>query len=229
MAYYNLQVKEFPDGSKQYFYLENGKYYDYEEVEDREVVHDGSEVERKEEENAARARQIVFDIARSNKWDWFITITMDPKLIDRYDYNACAAEIMRYTRFLRDHGCESLIVPEQHKDSAFHFHGLVRGDLPVVPSAVSDEVFNLKGYSMGFTTASKVKDSKKVSSYLSKYISKDMSVPKGRKRYWASKSLSRPKVSKIVLFDDIIHGMINDARYTKKINSVFGKFILFED
>lgn len=131
--FYNVRVKVFPDGTKQMLWSEKGRQREYEIAEtEKEKKHDGESVERKEVDNMKRAVQTVYDLAKSNEWDWFITLTISKEICDRYDYGKCSDEIIRFTRFMRDHGCRWLIVPEQHKDGAYHFHGLVQGDLPVL-------------------------------------------------------------------------------------------------
>ena len=53
--YYNVRVKSFPDGMKQYMYSDRGKQKGY-EVEKKEKT--GQSVERKERENMSRAFMI---------------------------------------------------------------------------------------------------------------------------------------------------------------------------
>ena len=96
--------------------------------------------------------------------------------------------------------------------------------LPVTSSGVfqsGNEVFNIDGYKYGFSTATRVKSSRKAGSYLAKYISKDLcAVTKGRKRYWASRNLQLPeKEVTVVDFEEareqILDNLFDSATYYK--------------
>ncbi|MDB7829614.1 hypothetical protein [Intestinimonas butyriciproducens] len=221
--YYNVRVKSYPDGTKQYMYSERMKEKGY-KVEKKENT--GQEVERKERDNMTRAVQKVYDLARSNVFDWFITMTFDPEKVDRYDYDACADAIKGFTHKLCLNGNQWIIVPEQHKDGAYHFHGLVSGDLDLTYHA--DGVYNLNDYGYGFTTATKIRDRARVSTYIAKYLTKLITVPKGRKRYWASRSLQRPSEDLVVMSSEEYGEIYNSARFQKVIDSSFGSFIMCE-
>lgn len=221
---YNVRVKTYPDGTRQYMYSEKAKLRDY-EIEERKST--GEHVERKEKENNKRAVQKVFDLARSNRFDWFITLTFDPKKVDRYSYDDCADAMKRFTKMLCKADNTWLIVPEQHEDGAFHFHGLIGGHLNL--SHFKDDIYNLDDYDFGFTTAMPIKDPKRVATYIAKYLTKEISVPKGRKRYWASRSLNKPTEEFIEMFSDEFGELFNNARYQKLIESPYGSFLLCED
>ena len=92
-------------------------------------------------------------------------------------------------------GFRYLLVPEQHKDGAFHFHGLFMGIAP------SDLVINEYGYldfvpyrdKFGFCSLSRIQDFYACANYITKYISKDMfqNIPApGTHLYFASKGLA---------------------------------------
>lgn len=115
-----------------------------------------------------------------------------------------------------------LIVPEHHKDGALHFHALIsnfNGRLAYTKVRQNGRiVFNLSGYRSGFSTAVPIgsyrhknvtgmpshlipptllqdtdpEDYAKLSNYLQKYITKDMPLLEGKKRYWSSRNLQRP-------------------------------------
>lgn len=221
--YYNVRVKTFPDGTKQYFYSENVKQRDY-EVEERNIT--GENCERKKRENASRAKQVVYDLARANHFDWFITMTFDQQKVDRYDYDQCAHAIKCFTKMLCKNGNSWIIVPEQHKDGAYHFHGLVSGDLDLTYHGGG--VYNLNKFNYGFTTASRIKDGQKIASYVAKYMSKQFTAPKGRKSYWASRSLQRPVEEYEVMTLEEFGEIFNGCRYQKQIDSPYGKYLLAE-
>lgn len=235
--YYNVRVKTFPDGTKQYMHSEIAKEKGY-ELEERKKT--GETVDRKRRENLARTKSKVFDLARSNKFDWFITLTFsDKKIANRYDYDSCADALYSFTHFLSKRGFRWIIVPEQHEDGAYHFHGLVAGDLrvkeainPYTGKPLLDkhgrQVYNLNDYEWGFTQAVRLDNSPKVASYITKYYTKDMQIPKGRKRYWASRSLNKPMEEYVEMSMDEFGPIFNEARYQKVIESPYGTYLLAE-
>lgn len=232
---YNVRRKVYVDGTEQFMFFERPKEKGY-TVEEKEKT--GDSVKRKEADNAKRAMQIVYDIARSNKWDWFITLTFDPFKVDSMDYLACVQAMKCFTQVLQKSGFVYLLVPEQHKSGAYHFHGLVKGRLPVVPARnpeghliVDDtgrQVYNISIYDYGFTTATAIDDQAKAAGYVAKYLTKELTVPKGKKRYWASRSCQRPKEEFGEMTLAEYGEVFNESHYQKVIESPYGRFILCE-
>ena len=73
-----------------------------------------------------RAKQTIYEIARNGQWDWFVTLTLSPDQVNRYDYGECSKKVSKWLNNLR-RTCQDmkyLVVPELHKDGAYHFHGL---------------------------------------------------------------------------------------------------------
>lgn len=234
--YYNVRVKRYPDGCIQYFYSERAKQKDY-VIEERKQT--GDSVARKERENMSRAIQKVYDYAKSNHFDWFVTFTFDGAKVNRYSYDACATVLKAFTNNIRQNGNTWLIVPEQHKDGAYHFHGLIGGDLRVAPAVNpyngkllfddgGRQIYNLLSYQCGYTSAVKTDGSPKLATYIAKYLSKEITVPKGRKRYWASRKLQLPTEEYIEMSQDEFGPIFNDARYNKVIDSPYGMYLLAE-
>lgn len=146
-----------------------------------------------------RTKQTIYDYARSNMWEWFSTFTFSS---DRYDYDVCLARLSNFLsnfkkRYIND--LQWLIVPEQHKDGAWHFHGLFIGDLkPFLTSSFESGRYQLESFSFGLTQFERVRDYKRVSGYICKYITKDMHTAlKGRKKYLCSRGLARADVKTV--------------------------------
>ena len=180
--------------------------------------------------NMKRAVNQVYDLARANHFDWFITLTLDPQAVDRTDYDECAKLIVLFTKKLRRNGNGYIIVPELHSDGkSYHFHGLVQGELDL--THWKGEVYNLNNFEFGYTTAMKIKDPQRVATYIAKYLTKDISVPKGRKCYWASRSLAKPAVDYVDMpGDDFFWDVWGQARYVKEIDGgEYGRFIIAEE
>lgn len=156
----------------------------------------------------------IYAIARANKWDYFITLTIDPKKLDNTDFNLVSEKLNIWTNNLKKRYAPDLkyiLVPELHKDkSKWHFHGLF-ADIGQMPLAFSGKtcigkfvynyakkpyatkIFNLPLWKYGFSTATKINDSSKASSYITKYITKDIShILQNQHRYLASQNTDRP-------------------------------------
>lgn len=238
-GYWNVRIRSFPDGRKQYLFSEKIKQVGY-ELSD-EVEHDGSSVERKERENNSRAVQVVYDLAKSNKWDWYVTLTFSPDCVDRYDYKACFDYLRLFCRNLyKTYGCRYLFIPELHLDGAYHFHGLIQGDLPVVPAVnpktgfllvvKGAQIYNIPIYKAGFSNASRIMSSDKIASYIAKYITKGFSCPKGCHRYLAStRKLLRSQEEKVIMSTEEFGEIFNNCRYQKKITGPYGDFLICEE
>lgn len=147
----------------------------------------------------SRARSAIFDLALGNSWTYFITLTFDKRKVgDRYDYLNVCRHMDTFTKFLRRHDCQWLMIPEYHKDKAYHFHGLVQGHLDMKFREKNErgiDCYSIAGYHKGRSDISYIRDQGRVSSYITKYITKEglSCVPRSAKKYWASRGLLRPE------------------------------------
>lgn len=167
----------------------------------------------------SRTKRRIFEIAACNPWNWFFTGTLDGEKCDRNDLNGT---FKRLAQFLRDYRKKQtgerityLIVPEQHKDGAWHFHGLISGlsetelhcfglseQLPerirkTIESGVNVHTWKEYERRFGWATFTAVRSQKAVSMYVTKYITKDMvasNVGTNRHLYYASQGLKKPEV-----------------------------------
>lgn len=201
---YNVSFRIYPDGTVQARLFPCYRLAGYDVIR-RFGSFGFSSEELKLRVSTYRSKMEIFDIARSNHWDYFVTLTLDKRQVDRYNYDAVVQKMQTFTKYLRRHHCQWLIVPELHKDGAFHFHGIISDPQKSLTlkywgqkytkSGESYDEYDLVGYSLGFTSVSYVRDQARVSNYITKYTTKELlkTVPKGRKRYWASRGLLRPK------------------------------------
>lgn len=235
MGRFNTRLKVFPDGGHTYSFYDAGVMIgEKREKPIRDEERPPGDPRLIELKARKRARGEVYDLARSNLWDWFITLTLSPERVNRWDYSQCAAEVIRFTDVLRKAGNQYIIVPEQHLNGAWHFHGLVIGDLKLVPAtnyhtgsflfdSQGRQIFNIKNYKFGINTATAIGHSAKAASYIAKYMIKKMDIPKGKKRYWASKSLARPSVEYMdssVYQQDFTE---DNCDFLKKIDMKYGR------
>lgn len=147
----------------------------------------------------------VYYLARSNDWEWFFTLTFNPEVVDSFDYAACTDKLSDWLANMRRKcpDMKYIVVPEQHKSGRWHFHGLFSNcnNLGFVDSGKrtksGDVIYNVGKYRLGFSTATKVRDFRRVTKYIGKYITKDLcAVTKGKKRYWCSRNLQEAEIEK---------------------------------
>ena len=147
-----------------------------------------------------RARAKLRRLALANEFSYFVTLTLSPEEVDRYDCQAIMKRVNRWLdNMVRRKGLRYVLVPERHKDGAFHFHGFFAGEgLEVVPSGHSDSqghpIYNLPQWSLGFTAAIALYGTySQAVGYVCKYIGKqDGERPMGR-RYYSGGALREPE------------------------------------
>lgn len=147
--------------------------------------------------NVSRAKGKVLEYGYCNQWDYFVTLTLDGALRDRFDlpsfvkalgvwvgnYNKRFGTKLRY-----------ILIPEQHKDGAYHMHGLFSG------VAADSLCKNEYGYldmpyyrkHFGYISLDKLRNKDKAVSYITKYISKGFAqtdIESGKHLYYVSKNL----------------------------------------
>lgn len=148
-----------------------------------------------------RTKNKLYGIARANVWELFITLTFDRNITDSSDYDLVSKRTRVWLNHLKSRYCPDLkyvIVPELHKDGIhWHIHGLLANvsGLQLTESGVVKNgkmLYNLPGWKYGFSIASYVEDTHRVSSYVCKYITKELAtLTKHRKRFWSSSNCTR--------------------------------------
>ncbi len=105
-----------------------------------------------------RARAKVRRLALANDFKWFVTLTLDKEKVDRYNPKEIQKKLHTWLdNNVRRRGLRYVLVPELHKDGAFHFHGFFNDVLEAVDSGhkttCGKPVYNLPRWSLGFSTA----------------------------------------------------------------------------
>lgn len=183
----------------------------------REYVAKEIEKERKKNEarykynHLTRSKKAIYEISKANKWDLFVTFTVADKE-RRYDLDEVKKMVHKKINKLRERKKLTfgyLLIPEQHKDGAWHLHGLFN-DLEgltitkarsaktnrLLKTENGEQVYNIQEFaSIGHNTATFVEDTVAVAKYITKYITKEMEwhYPNKRK-YLCSKGLNRATV-----------------------------------
>lgn len=180
---------------------------------------------KKGDENLARAKRrakaAVRDLALSNDFRFFVTLTLDPGKIDRYNEREVTRKLNTWLdNAVRRQGLKYVLVAERHKDGAIHFHGFFNDALEAVDSGTIKRegekkprkprsarqraawlaegghvVYNLPRWSWGFTTAIELYGQRRAAvGYVCKYIAKEQEKVGGR-WYYSGGSLRRPEVT----------------------------------
>ena len=167
--------------------------------------------------NFSRARSMVLQYALCNPWDYFFTGTLDQLKFDRYDLDAYASRLMQFIRDKRkkyNASFQVLLVPERHKDGAWHIHGLVNGlpdaaltsfEPPAPRHLIENGFLNWPDYmnKFGFCSLAPIRDPVATAFYITKYISKDISQRSsdlGKHLYFHSRPLRKSEKASDVYY-----------------------------
>ncbi len=131
----------------------------------------------KEECNILRARSRIREYALCNDWSHFVTLTLSPDKQNRYDIDGYVRNLGAWIgNYNRKYGCKLryLLIPEQHKDGAWHMHGLFSGLAADSLVRNSFGYLDLPFYSarFGYISLSPIRDKTRCAAYITKYVSK---------------------------------------------------------
>lgn len=171
--------------------------------------------------SSSRVKSKIRDFALMNDFEYFYTQTIN-SCYDRFNLEDFKSLILKKFKAYKriNHNFIYLIIFEKHKNGAFHLHGLV-GGLGI------DLHKNLNGYDtlefftdIGFNSLSKIKDKERVSNYILKYISKDISKTLSGYSYFHSKGLKLPTKEEIHIdrFENL--KLIYENKFLKKFRVV---------
>ena len=171
-----------------------------------------------------RTKTKISDYVLCNNFTHFATFTFDPKNPkvknenNRHDFKKMSSLLKNWLKteqlnHFRHHGhkFKYLIVPERHKNGAWHFHALLENYKNETENFYTRKnkyitVSELKSkkkdknrkfivrYKLGRSEIAPIKDKTKMSSYIKKYITKELIQDKNAKRYWSSRNLKQPEI-----------------------------------
>lgn len=179
-----------------------------------------------------RTKNKIYNYARDNVWEWFLTFTFDPKKVDSYNYDEvveCMSEYFRFIRRNKNTDIKYLVVPEKHKSGRYHLHGVFSNiDMSLWKFKFSGHttkgglpIYNINGFPYGFTTATQVQSTIRVSHYISKYITKDMfDSIKNKKRYWCTKNLNSGTHTTLLLSLSELEMLLNSFGEVQNLKTV---------
>ena len=174
-----------------------------------------------------RARANLRRLALANDFQYFVTLTLDGDKIDRYDGAAIVKRLNQWTsNMVQRHGLRYVLVPERHKDGAFHFHGFFTGDglqlidsgtitmagwkHPRRPRSTAQRakwlseggrvVYNLPQWTLGFSTALELYGTySSAVGYVCKYIGKQDGERALGRWYYSGGALRQPDKEYVTL------------------------------
>lgn len=219
----NIIINTYPDGSFELMrYKESFDYMSEagnlpsvdrvrKMIKDGEVwmpvdAYDVSSLQSSIHNSDKRSMDSMFGYVLSNDWQYWVTLTFNPNIVDSHDINAVRIFWKRFQSSCKyiNSDCKILAIPERHKSGAIHFHALMSDiDLNLVPAkdkngkAIKDSfgnmIFNVKSWDFGFSTCAiipKDNNNMRVANYLVKYITKDGNIEYNAKRYYHTKNLN---------------------------------------
>ena len=146
-------------------------------------------------QSISRTKSRVFELAACNEFQHFCTFTQDEKLRDRFDlsnFRKDFAQLVRNINRERETKIKYLLIPEKHKNGAWHMHGLLSGLQPddLRPFELTENiperlkkmirggtaVYDWTRYrrAFGYFTCTEIDSREACAKYVTKYISKDL-------------------------------------------------------
>ncbi len=156
--------------------------------------------------NISRALTTCRNIALSNEWDYFITLTLDPNKYDRFDLPKFHHDLyIFFKKINRMYSChiDYLLVPECHKNGAWHMHGVI-SNIPTEALSINDNGYmDFPDYrdQFGFCSLDQVRSGIAVSLYISKHLGKQLYngvIDRYGHLYYCSRGLSRGEIINVL-------------------------------
>lgn len=153
--------------------------------------------------NLIRAKTTVFELAMCNEFEYFVTLTLSEEKYNRYDLGKYIKDLGQFFRDYRKKfnvNVQYLLIPEPHRDKAWHMHGLIMGIPRNHLEKNKNGYMDWKAYSekFGYMSIDPVRNQEAVSKYITKYITKNINLglgvtEKNKKAYYCSRGLHRPE------------------------------------
>ena len=169
-----------------------------------------------------RAKEKIYGYVIANDWQYWATQTFNREVVDRYNLDEI---VKRYNQKLYNLKKRSypelkwLVVPELHKDGAWHLHMFMSGipkdrmkysgcDYYVKAKNCYRPIYNwLDTEDLGFNYYLYIGDFEPLervitTNYVTKYITKDLVKKRfNKKMYWCSRGLWEPSVASTYVYD----------------------------
>lgn len=212
------------------------------------IVHreEAKEYDEKLDNSFSRARSAVKQYGLCNPWQYFVTLTLDKTKYNRNDLGKFKSDLSQFVRDMRkkykQEGSERLsylFVPENHKDGAWHMHGLIYG-LPAAATSpfirgkhpkklIDGGYLNWTDYEkkFGFVSLGVIRDQTATVLYATKYINKSieaLSELKGEHLYMVSRPLKKAeKIADVFLHCDELDKVASEEYKFCRVGMAYNK------
>lgn len=206
------------------------------------------------DESLSRTRAKVYELALCNPWEYFVTLTLSPDGHNRKDLAAYKRQLSKWLNNLNyrhNINIKYLLIPEPHKNGAWHMHGLFSG-IPEewlteftlqerLPHRVrrllrkGRTIYNWTGYAdkFGWVTCERIRNFDACAKYITKYITKELGnsgIELNHHMYYCSKGLKRAEtVIKGHLTQEFEPDFYNDYVAIKSFDSLDDAILHFVD
>lgn len=164
--------------------------------------------DHKLQNNLSRAKSKVRELVLCNKFEYFVTLTLSPDKIKRTDLKLAITRLNRIVSDMnktidgewgRKERVTYVLIPERHKNGAWHFHGFIHGLTKYDIRKNKNGFPEWRQYAdkLGYTNLTEIQNKDRAASYCLKYITKDLArsvTKRGAHLYYASKGLETAKV-----------------------------------
>ena len=169
-----------------------------------------------------RAKEKIYGYVIANDWEYWATQTFNREVVDRYNLDEIVKRYNQKLYNLRKRSYSELkwlIVPEQHKDGAWHLHMFMSGipkdrikysgrDYYNKEKQFTRPIYNwVDTIDYGYNDYLYIGNIEplervKMANYVTKYITKELVKKRfNRKMYWASRGLWEPNVASTYVYD----------------------------
>ncbi len=192
---------------------------------------DNEKNEHSERVSINRTIQNIYDYTLNNNWDWFVTLTFAEKKVNRNDYSEVMKKTCNWCKNMRNRyapNMKYLFLAEKHEKGGYHVHGLFAdcGNIQFEDSgrvAIGKKaylrteknehyptIYNIENWKNGWSTATRVQNSVRCASYITKYITKNLckEIP-GKRRFYPSNNLEKSIQTVYNLPENEIWNMLN--------------------
>lgn len=203
----------------------------------------------------SRSKRIVLELALCNEWEYFVTLTFDAEKMNRYRLEDICKRLGKWVNNYNSRKgakIKYLLIPEQHKDGAWHLHGLLMG-LPIshlrpfslderIPNRIKEllragrQIYDWPAYrqSFGYVTVEAIRDPLRCAAYITKYITKDLlrsAVSLNAHVYYSSHGLKRAELLRLgpVVKELEAPDFENEYVHTKTFSSLEEAISYFEN
>ena len=148
----------------------------------------------KSAESLSRSKSKIFEYIYCNNFDYFVTLTIDPKRHDSMDLSGFFSKLSRFFRYYRSQynaNVQYVLIPERHEKGGWHFHGAVKG-IPKDKLIINKyDYLDWPDYGnrFGYISLGPIKSKARAASYITKYVTKTLLQDKNLKAYYCSRGL----------------------------------------